>query len=65
MKPLILILSSHLCLCLSHSLLVSYFKDFQLKVYMFLISPVPVTCPTYLILLDLIILIVTRGQYKL
>jgi len=58
----ILILSSHLCLDLvcGSSLLV-----FQPKYFVFLISPIRVTCPAHPMLFDLIVLIKFGETYKL
>jgi hypothetical protein len=59
----ILILSSHLRLSFSSGLFTSSFPTNIL--YTFYISPMHVTCPTYLILLDFITLVTSSEAYKL
>jgi len=59
----ILILSSHICLCLQSG---PFPPGFLTRIlYAFLISSMCVVCPTHLILLDLIILIIFGEAYKL
>jgi hypothetical protein len=59
----ILILSTHLRLCLTSGILLSYFRTNIL--YAFVFSQVRAICPAHLILLDVTILIVLGEEYKL
>jgi hypothetical protein len=56
-------LSIYLCLGLPSGLLPSGFPTNNL--YTFFFSPIRATCPTHLILLDFIILILLGEEYKL
>jgi hypothetical protein len=56
-------LSIHLCLGLRIGLFTSGFPSNNL--YMFLFSPICITYPAHLILLDFIILIILGEEYKL
>jgi hypothetical protein len=58
----ILILSTHQCLDLPSCLFLSSF--FTNNIYVFLFSPIRVTCPAYLIPFRLIILIILDEEYK-
>lgn len=60
---ILLILSSYQCLGLLSGL---FFWDFPTKtLYKFLDLPMHAACPTYLMLLDLIVLIIAGEEYKL
>jgi hypothetical protein len=59
----VLILSTNLCLSLPHGL---FSSDFPISVlHAFLFSPIRVTRPTHLILLDLVTMIILGEEYKL
>jgi hypothetical protein len=62
LSKIVLILSIYPCLGLRSGLYPSGFPTNSL--YAFLLSPVHLTCPTHLIFLSLIILIILREEYK-